>query len=392
VNTVSWGITDSDQAFGTNGFASTAHDFTLRSDLRAELAPAITLNAGIDAVALIDDIHAKFRPYPASNAPPSPFFARPSRSASTTATLVRPAIYAGLEIRPFDGFKLMPSVRADYTHDTEQVTVDPRLGVRWDVVQAPRRTTLKAGAGIYHQPPAIEQSNDLVGTRGVQSNRAIHLSLGIEQELAPGFEVSLEGFYKRLDNLVIAESDETRLIGARFVNTGEGRVFGAETLIKYKPMGGRFFGWIAYTLSRSERRDDASQPYRTFSYDQTHILSAVGNLGLGRGWTLGARFRYITGAPYTPYLGGLVDLDAGAYAPIESGQLYSARIDGFHQLDLRIEKEWDFEAWKLTAYLELRNVYNHANAEGVAYNYDYSKHDTASGIPFLPVLGVRGEL
>ncbi|HET6337479.1 MAG TPA: TonB-dependent receptor [Polyangiales bacterium] len=392
VNTVSWGITDSDQAFGSNGFAQTAHDFTLRSDLRADLSRAITFNAGIDAFALIDDIRATFRPYPASNAPPSPYFARPSRSASTTANLVRPAVYAGFELRPFDGFKLMPSVRVDYTHDTEQVTVDPRLGVRWDVVRAPRRTTLKAGAGVYHQPPAIEQSNSLVGTDGVQNNRAIHLSLGIEQELAPGFEVSIEGFYKRLDNLVVARSDETRLIGARFENTGEGRVLGAETLLKYKPEGGRFFGWIAYTLSRSERRDVATEQYRTFSYDQTHILSAVGNLGLGRGWTLGARFRFISGMPYTPYLGGVVDLDAGAYAPIESARLYSARLDAFHQLDLRIEKLWDFVAWKLTAYLELRNVYNHANSEGVAYSYDYSKRDTASGIPILPVLGVRGEL
>lgn len=392
VNTASWGITDSDQAFGSNGFASTAHDFTLRSDLRAELSSSITLNGGIDAVARVDDIRATFRPYAENNAPPSPYFARPARSASTIATLVRPAVYAGLEIRPVEGFKLMPSVRADYTHDTEQVTVDPRLGVRWDVVRAPRRTTLKAGAGIYHQPPAVEQSNRLVGTDGVESNRAIHVSLGIEQELAPGFEVSLEGFFKRLDNLVIARSDETRLIGARFENAGDGRVFGAETLIKYKPVGGRFFGWIAYTLSRSERRDDASDPYRTFAYDQTHILSAVGNLELGRGWTLGARFRLITGAPYTPYLGGVVDLDAGAYAPIESGQLYSARLDAFHQLDLRIEKEWDFEAWKLTAYLELRNVYNHANSEGVVYSYDYSKRDVATGIPILPVLGVRGEL
>jgi TonB family protein len=392
VNTASWGITDYDQGFGTNGFKWTGHELMLRSDVRAELSRALTFNAGLDAVGLIQDITATFRPYPESNAPPSPYFARPSRTASTVLKVFRPALYAGLEIRPLEGFKLMPSVRADYTHDTEQVTLDPRLGARWDVVRAPRRTTLKAGAGVYHQPPAIEQSNDLVGTDGVESNRALHFSLGVEQELAEGVEISVEGFFKRLDNLVVARADESRLIGARFVNTGEGRVLGAETLLKYKPAGGRFFGWIAYTLSRSERRDDASESYRTFSYDQTHILSAVANLGLGRGWTLGGRFRFISGTPYTPYLGGIVDLDAGAYAPIESGRLYSARLDAFHQLDLRIEKEWAFEAWKLTAYLEIRNVYNHANSEGTQYNYDYSDSESAKGIPILPVLGVRGEL
>lgn len=391
VNTASWGITDSKQAFGANGFDSTAHEFTLRSDLRTELSSAVTFNAGLDAYALADDISGRFKPYPESDGPPSPYFARPSRSASTVVSVVRPAVYAGFELRPFDGFKLMPSLRADYTHDTEQFTFDPRLGVRWDVAHSPR-TTLKGGVGYYHQPPLIEQSNSLVGTDGVENNRAIHYSLGIEQEFAQGFEVSLEGFYKRLDNLIISRADETRLIGAHFENTGEGRVYGLESLIKYKPEGGRFFGWIAYTLSRSERRDDATESYRTFEYDQTHILSAVGNLGLGRGWTLGARFRLTTGAPYTPYVGGTVDLDAGAYAPIESARLYSARLTAFHQLDLRIEKAWVFEAWKLTAYLEIRNIYNHASSEGVVYNYDYSVRDTASGIPILPVLGVRGEL
>jgi hypothetical protein len=64
----------------------------------------------------------------------------------------------------------------------------------------------------------------------------------------------------------------------------------------------------------------------------------------------------------------------------------------FHQLDLRIEKEWDFEVWKLAAYLEARNAYNHKSVEGVSYNYDYSERKDVEGLPILPVIGVRGEL
>jgi len=392
ISTAAWGLTDSNQAFGANGFASTAHDLSLRSDLRAELSSAVSLLAGLDVSASRDRVRAQFRPYPDDDQPIGPYFARPSRAASTTASLFRPALYAGLELRPWPALKLLPSVRADYAADTERVTIDPRLGVRWDVLRAPRRTTLKAAAGLYHQPPALEQSNRLVGTPGVSSNRALHVSLGVEQELAQGLELSLEGFYKRLDQLVVAHGDESRLIGARFDNTGEGRIYGAEALLKYKPARGPFFGWLAYTLSRSERRDGDTGPYHIFAYDQTHIVSAVGNLSLGHGWTLGARFRLITGAPYTPYRGGLVDLDAGAYAPLESAELNSARVDAFHQLDMRVEKLWRFRAWALTAYLELRNIYNHPSAEGVVYSYDYAARDTAKGLPILPVLGVRGEM
>jgi hypothetical protein len=308
----------------------------------------------------------------------------------TTATLMRPGAYAGLEIAPVPTVKLMPSVRTDYTHDTEDFTFDPRFAARWDIVSSPRRTTLKGGIGLYSQPPKIEHTADAVGTDGVTSSQAIHTSLGVEQELADGLEISVEGFYKKLNDLIVARADETQAIGARFENTGSGRVFGAETLLRYKPRGW-LSGFIAYTLSRSERKDNDDEAFTTFDWDQTHILSVVGSADLGRGWTLGARFRYVTGTPFTPNEGSYLDLDAGAYAPVAAKQ-FSARMPDFHQLDLRIEKEWDFEAWKLALYLEARNAYNRQSVEGVAYNYDYSERKDVEGLPILPVIGIRGEL
>jgi hypothetical protein len=48
--------------------------------------------------------------------------------------------------------------------------------------------------------------------------------------------------------------------------------------------------------------------------------------------------------------------------------------------------------WKLAAYLEARNAYNHRSVEGVTYNHDYSRRKDVEGLPILPVLGLRGEL
>ena len=64
----------------------------------------------------------------------------------------------------------------------------------------------------------------------------------------------------------------------------------------------------------------------------------------------------------------------------------------FHRLDVRIDKTWDFKAWKLTAYLDLQNAYFRQNPEGRMYNYNYSRSDAVKGLPILPILGVRGEL
>jgi hypothetical protein len=175
-----------------------------------------------------------------------------------------------------------------------------------------------------------------------------------------------------------------------FDNAGSGRTYGGEFLARYNP-DGRFFGWVAYTISRSERRDAPDEPTYTYAFDQTHILTALGSLELGRGWKVGARWRYVTGNMYTPYVGGVMDYNAGTYAPI-SGAPYSRRLPAFHQLDLRVDKTWKFQSWQLGAYLDLQNAYNRQNPEGVTYNYNYSKSDVVPGLPILPIAGIRGEI
>jgi hypothetical protein len=172
---------------------------------------------------------------------------------------------------------------------------------------------------------------------------------------------------------------------------GSGKVYGTELLLRYKA-GGRFFGWLAYTLSRSERRDSDRDPYYRYDFDQTHILTALGSYKLGRGWQVGARFRYVTGDPYTPNLGGTVDYDAGTYAPVTSTDRNGKRLPAFHQLDLRVDKTWQFRSWALSAYLDVQNVYNRQNTEAIGYNYDYSQTQATHGLPILPIIGIRGEL
>ncbi|HYP78501.1 MAG TPA: TonB family protein [Polyangiaceae bacterium] len=378
---------------GTLGFDLTLDSIDARSDARFQLSPAVTAVAGIDIQYLSYDVTWKAPPANFdSTQNTGPLFGRPSVELKGKGDVFRPAAYAMLELTPVAGLKLFPGVRADYNTDTRGWTVDPRLGARFDVHPGFPRTTLKGGLGLYHQPPQPYQSIEPFGTKGVSSPSAVHSSLGFEQEISHPLELSVEGFYKDLNNLVVpvAAANESGN-GQSYQNNGSGRIYGAEFLLRYKPEG-RFFGWVAYTLSRSERRDSNSSATYIYDYDQTHILTALGSYKLGRGWQAGARFRYISGTPYTPVMGGVMDYDAGTYAPVNSSNLNSARTGAFHQLDLRIDKTWTFSAWKLSAYLDVQNTYLHKNPEGVSYNYNYSKSSSLSGIPFLPIIGLRGEL
>ena len=365
-----------------------------RSDFRVQLAPAITAVAGLDIQYGQYDVTAKLPPvdFESRQNDTGSVFGRPLVELKGKGTVFRPAAYAMLELTPVPGLKLFPGMRTDYHSDTGTWTADPRLGVRYDVHSGFPRTTLKGGVGLYHQPPLAYQSIKPFGTPGVGSQSALHTSIGIEQDISHPLELSVELFYKDLNKLVVpvsaANSAEN---GLSYQNIGSGRSYGSEVLLRYKPEG-RFFGWVAYTLSRSERRDADSAALYNYEYDQTHILTALASYKLGRGWQVGGRFRYITGSPYTPETGGVVDYDSGTYAPLNSPNKNSARAGAFHQLDVRVDKAWQFQAWKLSAYLDVQNTYVRQNPEGVTYNYNYSKSSSLTGIPFLPIIGLRGEL
>jgi hypothetical protein len=58
-----------------------------------------------------------------------------------------------------------------------------------------------------------------------------------------------------------------------------------------------------------------------------------------------------------------------------------------------VDKSWQVtKDFKLSAYLDIYNAYNQANVEGVSYNYNQTLSTNATGIPFLPSIGMRGEL
>jgi len=366
-----------------------------RSDVRAKLLPSVTAIAGIDVIR--DSFDASYR-LPATSFESAqdtgPTFGKPLTTLKGKGALARPAGYAMLELSPFPSLKLLPGVRADYDEGTKKWTADPRMAARWDVHSGYPRTTIKGGAGLFHQPPEAYESIVPFGSTGLSSESATHYSLGFEQELAPPLELSFEGFYKDLNGLVLATVNQNGSEnGLSYQNVGSGRSYGSELLLRYKPgNGGRFFGWIAYTLSRSERKDaDDGDLYR-YDYDQTHILTALASYKLGRGWQIGGRFRYVTGSPYTPELGGTVDYDAGTYAPVTSLAQNSRRLPAFHQLDVRVDKTWQFRSWALSAYLDVQNAYNHQNTESIGYNFDYSQTTATHGLPLLPIVGLRGEL
>lgn len=369
-----------------------AHDvldsFTLRGDLSYAVASWLTVRGGPDLLyfPFRGEIRAPQPPRP-GQPDPGPISARPLLHLRADGLLAAPAAYAELDVRPHPRAKVLLGGRVDHNIPIQDTTVSPRLNARYDLVAGPRRVTVRGGVGLFYEPPLPIEMIDVFGTPTIRSNRSRHTALGVEHELSDQADISLEAFHKKLDQLVVRATLPDGSAG--YNNAGTGQIIGLEALLRYRP-GGRFFGWLSYTLSRSTRSDAAGQPEHLLEYDQTHNLSAVASYDLGRGFQLGGRLRYVTGTPYTPCVGGDFDATSGAYA-CRSGALHSARLPAFHQLDIRLDKSFRVGAGRLTAYLELLNAYNRANAEGVGYNFNYTRSTHSYGIPLLPNAGLRGE-
>jgi hypothetical protein len=139
---------------------------------------------------------------------------------------------------------------------------------------------------------------------------------------------------------------------------------------------------------RSERTKNGVT--RLFDHDQTHILTLVGSVHVGWGVDIGLRFRLVSGNPYTPIEGGSYDADSDLYNPIY-GRNNARRMPLFHQLDLRVDKKWQWKYLAFTAYLDVQNVYNYENTEFYAYSFDFKVKEKVQGLPIIPSIGLKLE-
>ena len=93
---------------------------------------------------------------------------------------------------------------------------------------------------------------------------------------------------------------------------------------------------------------------------------------------------------WAPRVGAIYDVNGNYYFPIQ-GEQFSQRLPDFFQLDVRIDKRFVFQDWMLALYVDVQNATNRQNVEAVLNAYDYSAQTSVTGLPILPVLGVRGE-
>jgi TonB family protein len=280
--------------------------------------------------------------------------------------------FAELFWRPTPDWLIRPGVRSDIWGDgsTRKGAVDPRLTVRRvldrrDLADTPPDSDdsavwLKGAAGIYHQPPRFILPLPGLDMMPLEYGllRSFQTSLGVEVPFENRLQLTAEGFFNYMaptifdlsvnDTSIINDANETitptgtvtdddaQEFIDRLTAPQKGRAYGLEFLLRRQAKNG-LFGWISYTLSRSERLRQGD--YVPYDFDRTHLVNLVAGLPLRRNWDIGLRLQYQSGKPLTTTAG-----------------YNTARSAGYVRFDLRVDKRVVWRDWLLDFYVDVTNA------------------------------------
>jgi hypothetical protein len=277
-----------------------------------------------------------------------------------------------------DNLSLSAGFRTDFNDYSNEMNnplkqFSPRFSASYAINE---KLNLGLSLGKYFQLPPYtilgyrDNNNILINKENrvtyIENNQ---ISTGLEYRPTKYSKISLESFYKKYDkypflldkNISLANlGADFGVIGNEAANsTSSGKSYGIELMMQQK-LSNKIYGILSYTYVRSEFKD-SNNKYVPSSWDNKHIFNIVVGKKLAKNWEVGAKFRLLGGAPYTPYdveLSSTKEIwDVSQQGINDWSRLNTERNPTSHSLDLRVDKKWYFDKWYLNAYLDIQNAY-----------------------------------
>ncbi len=284
-----------------------------------------------------------------------------------------------------DRLSLSLGVRADANNYSVEMSnpfdqLSPRLSASYLLTQS---FFLNFNVGRYFQVPPYtmlgyrNSAGELVNRQNnLKYINSDHVVAGIEWLPNLQSRFTIEGFYKFYRNYPFSINDSISLAskGADFGTFGDeavksvstGRAYGMELLYRNKDfLGGNLV--VSYTMVRSESQAFKSEilalgDWVPTIWDNRHILNITALKEFKKNWRLGLKWRFVGGAPYTPF-----DAQQSSYKQVwdlfgrgipDYSRFNQERLKSFHQLDVRVDKEWFLDKLSLNLYMDIQNLYN----------------------------------
>ncbi len=242
---------------------------------------------------------------------------------------------------------------------------------------------LNFNTGRYFQVPPYttlgyrdSQGNLINRDNGLDYISSDHLVSGIEWLPDDNSRLTIEGFYKYYRNYPYSVRDSVSISskGADFGTFGDeevlsiakGRAYGMEILYRNKDLLGTNVT-VAYTLVRSEAeafRQEVLEldEWVPTAWDNKHLLNILALREFKNNWSAGLKFRFVGGVPFTPFdkleSSYVQAWNARRIGILDFDRFNMERLDAFHQLDIRVDKEFFLKNVSLNFYIDVQNVYN----------------------------------
>jgi hypothetical protein len=202
------------------------------------------------------------------------------------------------------------------------------------------------------------------------------IALGIATTLKHDLELSVEGYYKKMDNLIEYKDGASFFANAddwqSKIEMGEGWAYGVELLLEKKR--GKFTGWIGYTLSWTERQFENLNfgekfPFR---YDRRHDIGIALTYLINENIDLGLVYVYGTGNSVTLPTGSYLANDTQGAELDQDSFNWNPRVDhvserngfrtpAYHRLDFGVNIHKQMKNYERTWSFGVYNIYNRQN-------------------------------
>lgn len=311
-----------------------------------------------------------------------------NRDFETNLNFFRYGLFAQSSANFFnDRLGISFGLRADantFTNNGNEITrtLSPRASFSYALTEN-QKWTFNASIGRYfkilpYTTLGYQNNNANFPNKTSAYIQSDHAVAGIEYLLNDRARISAEGFYKWYDDYPISTTDSVSLAnkGGGFevfgsepiTSNGNGRTYGLELLYQQK-FTGKFYGVAAFTFYKSEFTNLFGSDYKPAVWDNGVLVSLLGGYKFGNNWEVSSRYRFLGKAPYPP-----VDQDETLenYPAVffDYEELGSVRLDPFSQLDVRIDKKFNFENLSLDVYLEIQNVLAQSSPSEPRYGLD----------------------
>lgn len=322
------------------------------------------------------------------------------------------ALHGGLTWTWNDQFTANPTIGVQSLDDADGVSLDPRLRLSYEF-GTDRPTKLTAAGGIYHQLTAgVTDERDAGSTfRAItptpypsNPSQSIHAILGWDQMLASSLHLSLEGWYKNLQDLPVPRWTPIVRFNTNLVRAN-GTALGADASLKYNEDPVRLsltYGYGAVTYRAAENRLGAWADQSLIEYSPPHDLRhKVGvTAGFDADWvSANVRWQYTSGRPYTQVYGydtmleirGLRDDPTSAVGIPRAlyQRPYEARLPAYHRLDVSLQRQFTLSpSVGLTAEAGAINSYNRSNV----FYIDIFTLDRVDQLPVIPYLSLSVDI